>query len=310
MPSATLVEFETADNLFLPGLLYEPEKKSKKVALVLHGNGSSSILYHVEKNNAFAESLNKEGIAYFPFNNRGAHLMKRFSRALENGEKEDVNCGSGYERIKDCILDIEGAVKFLQSQGYSEFYLIGYSTGANKILVYNYYRPQNPFSKFVLLGGGDDTGIYFQMAGSVKKLQSFLQKAKAKIESGQGEKLVPKYMSVFPYSYQAYYDIANPDGDYNTFPFWEVLNKLSLSKKELWREYKSLRKPTLVMYGGEDKYCYGKVAECVEILKKQKPKSTLFELKIIKGADHSFMEHAKELVGEVTDFLTNSKFKG
>ena len=37
------LEFHTLDGLDLPGLLYEPDQKTDKVAILLHGNGSSSI---------------------------------------------------------------------------------------------------------------------------------------------------------------------------------------------------------------------------------------------------------------------------
>ena len=66
-----------------------------------------------------------------------------------------------YELIKECILDIEGAIKFLKTLGYKIFYLAGASTGANKIVVYHYYRRKNLVTKYILIGGGDDVSIYF-----------------------------------------------------------------------------------------------------------------------------------------------------
>ena len=91
-----------------------------------------------------------------------------------------------HEKIKDCVLDIDGAVKFLQKLGYKEFYLAGSSTGANKICVYNHYKPKNIFKKYILICGGDDTGIYYSALGN-KKFFKILNESKAKIKKGLGK---------------------------------------------------------------------------------------------------------------------------
>jgi predicted alpha/beta hydrolase len=41
---ATLVQIATEDGLTLPGIFYEAQN-SKKAAIYLHGNGSSSVFY-------------------------------------------------------------------------------------------------------------------------------------------------------------------------------------------------------------------------------------------------------------------------
>jgi pimeloyl-ACP methyl ester carboxylesterase len=293
-----LVQFEAIDKLLLPGLLFEPEKKTEKVAINLHGNGSSSVFYSFEKNNSFAKHLNKNNISFFTFNNRGANHIKKLKKS--NGE--EVNIGTAYELIKDCIKDIDGAIKFLEKLGYKEFYLIGHSTGANKICVYNYYKPKNKISKYLLLGGGDDTGIYFNLAGGAQKFKKYLHLAKKQIEKGNGKDLVPKEMASL-LSYKSYYDTCNPDGDYNTFPFKEYMNHLKLSKKPLFRHYKSIKKPTLVIYGEHDEYCYGDTGRCVNILKTETPNKQLLDFQIIKASNHGFDGYEEKLAGLVTNWL-------
>lgn len=147
-----LIQFESTDNLLLPGLIFEPKNKTDKVAINLHGNGSSSVFYSFERADSFARHLNKKGIAFFTFNNRGAHYIKKL-KINKDGE-EEIKIGTAFELIKDCVKDVDGAIEFLEKLGYKEFYLIGHSTGANKICVYNYYKPKNKVSKYVLLGGG------------------------------------------------------------------------------------------------------------------------------------------------------------
>lgn len=303
MHKARLVKFKTKDKLLLPGLLLEPARKTRRVAINLHGNGSSSVFYSVDQTNAFAKELNKRGIAYFPFNNRGAHYVKKLT-VVKNGEKDKVKIGTAYELIKDCIKDIDAAIEFLEGLGFSEFYLLGHSTGANKICVYNYYKPENKIAKYVMFGGGDDTGLFYDWVGGAKKFKKYLKLAKEQIKRGNGRKLIPKYIVDYTLSYQSFYDTCNPDGDYNIFPFNEYINNLKLSRKPLFREYKLIKKPTLVVYGENDEYCYGDVGRIIDILKKEALDIQPFDFKVIKEADHGFTDYEDELAEVVAKWLS------
>lgn len=296
-----LISFITSDKLELPGLLYESDKKTEKVMLYLHGNGSSSVFYEVILMNVLAFELNKKNISFFPFNNRGAHYIKSF-HVKKNGVDERIKLGTTYEFIKDCVLDVDAAIDFLEKLGYKEFYIMGISTGANKIVVYNHYKPKNKISKYILLSGGDDTGLFYEEMGR-KKFQMALEKCQEEIKKGNGRKIIPKYFTDYLISYQSFYDTINPNGDYNCFPFNEYMNDLRLSKKSLFHMYKKIKKPTLVAYGEFDKYCYGDVPKCVEILKRRCPDEKLFNYKIIKDADHGFNGKEKELAEIITNWL-------
>lgn len=294
------LEFPTVDGLNLPGLLYEPDTKTDKVTILLHGNGSSSIFYSPERGAIYAKYLNKKGIAYFPFNNRGAHIIKRLTKRV-NGTEERLNYGCAFELIKECIFDINGAIDFLKTLGYKTFYLIGASTGANKICVYNYYQLKNPVSKYVFIGGGDDSGSFYRLWGK-EKFEMILKKCRKKIGSGKGKDLTPQsWMGV--YSYQSIFDVIYPNGDYNTFPYNQVLNRLKISTKEIFREIKSIDKPTLVLYGKNDEYCYGKVPEIIEILKKATNNSNKFAYKVLSDCDHGFVGKEDLLVKTIVEWL-------
>ena len=93
------------------------------------------------------------------------------------------------QQAEECIEDIDGAISFLSKKGYKEFYLIGHSTGANKICVYNFYKTRNRIKKYVLVAGGDDTGIYYDMLG-MKKFSRLLKEAKTKIKQRKGDEII------------------------------------------------------------------------------------------------------------------------
>jgi len=234
------IEFQTKDGLTLPGLLY-CGKKDKAVVVYLHGNGSSSIFYDEVENRPLASALAKKNISILYFNNRGAHIIKKLN--VRQGKKDErKRFGMAYEKIKECVEDIDGAISFLKKQGYRKFYLAGSSTGANKICVYNFYKSKDDVEKYILLCGGDDTGIYYHTLGK-SKFWKLLAEAKKKIKTKHGEEIIKEILPDEMFSYIGFFDIANPDGDYNVFPFYEVLRKVKLSTKPLFRHFKSIRKP-------------------------------------------------------------------
>ncbi len=298
MYQTEFVQFPTSDGLILPGLFFQA-KNSKRVIIYLHGNGSSSVFY--EDNYILAEELMKKGISLLLFNNRGAHIIKKLNR-VKNGKTDRLLYGMAYEKIKDCVLDIEAAQRFLEKRGFGEFYLAGASTGANKICVYEHYRPKNKFSKYIILCGGDDTGIYYDLLGK-KRFYRLLETAKEKIKRRKGNEVIAELLPDEWFSYKAFYDIANPDGDYNCFPYLEVIRKIRLSKKLLFRYFKAIKKLSIVIYGELDEYAWGDVPRVVNILKKYQPK---FVYKIIPGADHGFTGKDKELAQVITSYLTST----
>jgi pimeloyl-ACP methyl ester carboxylesterase len=296
-----LIQFPNTNNIFLPGLLYEPEKSSDKILIFLHGNGSSAGFYSVEAQNIFGKTMTDNGISYLTFTNTGGHLIQKFDKLIDD-TWERVQIGVAYELIKDCVSDIDGVINFIKSRGYKHIYLVGASTGANKICVYNFYKTKNPVEKYVLESGGDDSGIYYSEVGD-KKFKQALQLCKVKIKSGKGRDFVPKDFYDIPISYQSLYDQINPDGDYNIFPFYWQLNKIKIMKKAPWREIKKITKPTLVIYGDKDEYCYGKVQSCVGLIKSAVSGKENFSFKIIRNADHAYFGKRKEFAEKVVKFL-------
>jgi pimeloyl-ACP methyl ester carboxylesterase len=295
MRSPQFIQVETNDGLTLPGLFYEAEN-SQEAAIYLHGNGSSSVFYSDDTREKQAKTLNSQSISYLLFNNRGAHYIKN----LEVKEKkESKRFGMAYEKIKDCIQDIDGAISFLRKKGYTKFYLIGESTGANKICVYHFYKPENEVSRYILLAGADDVGIYYTLLGR-ENFYKLLAQAKEKITQNKGEEIMCELLPNEIFSYAGFYDLAYPDGDYNVFPFLEVMQGEKLSTKKLFRYFQSINKPTLVVYGEKDRYCYENVPRVVNVLKELQPS---FVYKIIPNSDHVFSTHQNELAEVIVEWL-------
>ncbi len=250
---------------------------------------------------AFADGLAQVGWAFFAFNNRGAHYIKKFTYK-ENDERKERFQGTALELIDECVLDINGAIEHLRTLGFNEFVLIGESTGANKICVYNHLQPDNPCTGYALIGGGDDTGLWYEILGK-EKFWNNIHLAKKKIADGKGEELISREISHGIMTHLALLDTIDPDGSYNCFPFVEAAGKAQLSEKPLFHMFSEINKPSLVLYGEKDVYCSVPPAQAISILKEHITNPEKYTWEVTPEADHSFSEHTKEETQAVTRWL-------
>lgn len=284
-----LVRFETADRVDLSGLLYEPRRRSERAVMFLHGTGGSSV-FASRRTNLLAEVFIDRGIAFFPFNNRGAHLVM----------KRGFGGGSSHERLRECVYDIDAAVRLLRRAGYRDITLAGHSTGANKIAVYDHYKARNRIRRYVLLAGGDDTGMLYEQLGP-RRFRATLARARALRSSHE---LAPRSVTPFLMSWRALHDMISPDGDYNVFPFLEASGRVRLSRRPLFRYLKAIRKPSLFVYGENDQFI-DDVPAAVALLAGATGPKTNFEFVVMKDADHGFAGHEGELGTLMAGWITS-----
>jgi pimeloyl-ACP methyl ester carboxylesterase len=291
-PRAELVKFRTDDEVDLAGLLFEPRRATDRAVIFLHGTGGSSI-FESSRTNPLAAELTANGFAYFPFNNRGAHLVRRL---------RERSGGAAFEIIRECVFDIDAAIATLRRRGYRDFTLVGHSTGANKIAVYDHYRPRNRVRRYVLLGGGDDTGTTYAHLGA-RRFAAALAKARERVRAGRGDDFVPPALSHTLMTWRAFLDMNDPDGDYNVFPFLEVLRGVRLSKRPRFRYVKAIRKPSLLLYGDQDEFAIDSVSQCVAVLADAIGAKPNIELAIMEDADHSFSGRESELGALIAEWI-------
>lgn len=303
MSKAELVTVTATDALQLPALLFEPEQTSRRMVIWLHGMGSSGIFYGVNRTDALAQALTERQTAFLGLQNRGGGMLQGIKYLDEAGELQRRVVGTTHELIADCVKDIDGAIEFAAKRGYTELYLAGHSTGANKAALYNYLVPENPFLGFVLFGGGDDTGIYFEELGE-QHFHKLLDEARAKVKAGQGEELAPKAEMGDYFSYQSIVDILDPDGGYNTFPFFEAQSGTKLATKPLFREYSSISKPMLVLYGENDEYAKPTAKDCLELLRAHTKNPERTDYQLIPGADHGAYQHETEAADAIAAWVS------
>lgn len=295
-----LVHFPATDRILLPGLLYEPRRPTNAIVLWLHGNGDSSVFYS-ERTNLLGSELVRRGIAFFPFDNRGAGLVKHFNR-LASARKRSMVRGMTHERIRESVRDIEGAIAFARSRGYTDITLAGHSSGANKAVLYGSVKPRAQVKRFALVAGGDDSGIYFRQLGE-RRFFTTLARCREKIAAGKGAEFAPPSLSPFLISWRSLYDTMNPDGDYNIFPFREAVEG-RISRKPLFRHLKKLKKPALFVYGSEDEFCIPDVGTCIELLREVAPRASFVT---IDGAGHGFRGRELDLGATMAQWILQQR---
>lgn len=301
------VSFTSSDRLTLPGLLYIPAQPTKRVVVWLHGMGDSGVFYSPKRITTLAAALTEQGIALLAFNNRGAHsskLLYKDDPQLPKAEQR-YQAGTNYELIADCVADIDGAADFLKMRDFNELYLAGHSTGANKICVYDALQPAKPFSKYVLAGPGDDVGLWYQSLGA-RKFGRALDYAQAAVKAGKPLKIMPKYSGLQPFSAQSAADILDPDGHYDTFPYYEARHGL-LGRQPLFDKYARITKPMLVIAGEHDGAAAtaGSAAAALDLLRDHTNPAcrAASEFQLVSGADHSFHDAEAAFARQITDWL-------
>lgn len=274
-----LVRINSSDGIQMPGILYTPDKISEKIVIHVHGlNGN---FYENNFIDSISKSYTDKGFAFLTFNNRG----REFITELWKG-KECVVIGGSLERFKDCILDIEGAVKYAKEKGYKEIILEGHSYGCNKVLYYYNKKNDESIKKIVLLAPCD-------IPSEGKKFLSEKEYEIAKNEStrltneGKESELIDfSVMANGKIAAGTYYNDFLPGGENDFIRYRdgidgtsEVLNKIDV--------------PVLVIFGDNDEcvltepidivtqYLYNNLKNC--------------NVQIIKETDHSYTDKYEEL---------------
>ena len=285
----TFCRVVTADKLRLEGLLFEPDRKSN--IAVLHIHGMAGNFYENIFLDSMADEYTKAGYALLSFNNRGHDYIADFQ--IVGSKENQKRIGDAFEKIEDCILDIEAWISFLKLKGYKIFVLQGHSLGAVKAVYYLSDRPKNPFSALILASPPDMLGLVRAEAEKSNFMRD-LNEAKELVEKKQGNTwLKNKTWNWYYKSAQSYIDFFADGAKTDIFP---ILRNGDFNKLE------SIKIPILVFYGGNDDAAVFFPEKDLEIIKKhiKNPKSKTL---LIGTAPHSYFKHEKQAAKNVVNWL-------
>src|SRR5437773_212592 len=141
-PSARGPSARTRDGVWLDGASSEPRRRGRIALLWVHGLGSA-FSSGQPLIGELSTRLNRAGIGYFKFNNRGHDTVARRGKGL---------AGAAFERFGDSNADIRAMIAFARACGYRQVVLAGHSTGANKVLRYAARAGDRRVIGLILLG--------------------------------------------------------------------------------------------------------------------------------------------------------------
>lgn len=283
-----------SDELLLPTLLYREGDKKTALAIYVHGAGSSSIVRRPELTNTFAEQFQKCGIDFLAFNNRGAGYITKFDTV--NGDTSFTG-GMAYEAIADFHLDIAGIIDWAKSEGYDRIYLVGHSTGANKIVFELSHHKHEIVKGVCLIGGGDDIALQRSRydAAEILQLESEIETA---IKEEHGASLVPAnlFKGDHPISWRSLRELTTPLSDYDMFPFGRCADgEVALS------HISDIEQPILFIYGSND---FGTIIPVSEALALLASTAQTSKTVMIENGDHNLTGKEEQLAQIIAEWTT------
>lgn len=288
-----LVEIVTKDLMVHQGIFFAPKKRAQKAILWVHGltgrfYGDPRLM------NVFAQFCEKHHLGFASFNNRG-HDMVAGLRKVDTDAPEGyrhVTMGAGMETFEDCVFDIDAAVTFLARQGFTQIYLAGHSTGANKVCYYGATKQDPRVSGVVLAGPISD-----RLSQQRDKLtyQKNILVAKALIAAGKGD-VLQLHRHFFPITPKRALSLLAPNSAEDVFNYGDTTGALG--------EFSKITTPVLIILSGNDEL----VDRPVRMIKQafdRHSKSKQYMSKIIPDTTHGFTGKEKEFVSLVVKWAAS-----
>ncbi|OIP94959.1 hypothetical protein AUK40_06460 [Candidatus Wirthbacteria bacterium CG2_30_54_11] len=201
------------DKVELHGLLFEPDVRSDTIVLHFHGKEGNFITNRFVY--SMSERFTAEGIAFLTVNQRCHDYMSE-SLVQTPAGFEFKRYGFALDVFEDCLKDIEPFVDLAISHGYRRIYLQGHSLPHRCI----YYHIQTHDDRITGLINICCSDLLFEFNAYVENYEDNLKLAKALVESGQGDRIMPILMWAGAYaSAKTFWSYGNPEGNAQIFSF-------------------------------------------------------------------------------------------
>lgn len=232
-------DIKTPNNVFLRGLWFGP-RKPKHVIIWIHGLGSSAF----SRLSLYPHLIGRD-TAVFAFNNRGTERVCEVKRMV--GKKVTwIRGGSSQEDFKDCVDDIEGAVRYARNRGVKNIYLAGHSTGCQKSVYWaSKVKGGKAVKGIILLAPLSDYAAEVFRTGK-KKLSAIEKKARALIAKGKKGAFLVDGLPHQLNTAQRFISLYSATSAEEIFTYWDPKRKP--------RALQSVRVPILVLLAEADEY--------------------------------------------------------
>ena len=288
------VYFELEDNVELFGLLHRPDDNLKTEEVVISIHGMQSNCYK-KREDILGNEINKAGIAYFAFNNRGTEIACYTKKT--DGSKT-LNGGCAYEDVLESYYDIKGAIDKMIELGFTKIHLQGHSLGCTKI-IYSYnrlkeekYENLDKIKSVILLSWVDLVELQKYDLGE-EKYNKVLELAIEKEKNNEEMDLLPTDSFDHPISVKSYlrYYRDNKDIDFAKFS----------DAQYDFKEINNINIPLFLRWGESDLVIQS-LDELIDFLK-LKINNDKLNIDYIKDTDHGYTNKEEVLGKEIVKFL-------
>jgi pimeloyl-ACP methyl ester carboxylesterase len=286
------VRIITPKQYLLDGLWFGAD--SPKTAIVfVHGLGSSAFAHH-----DYLVPLATGNTAVLYFSNRGHDGIagvKRIKRSANKGYAYE-QAGMAHEIFTDCADDIQGAVNLLLTRGPRRIYLVGHSTGCQKIAWYLSQRAERSriAGAVLLCPISDYAGARHEDERKRKKAEAVAQKL---VRRKRPHELLPAELWRGPIDAQRFLSLYTPDSKEEIFTYAQP--------GKIPRALRKLKTPLLVIFAGDDEYRDRETSGMANWFRNNLPSSGA-EIEIISGALHSFNGQESKVAASVRRWINKT----
>jgi pimeloyl-ACP methyl ester carboxylesterase len=287
------LRFPADDGLLLQGLAYEPDTKTDKVILHIHGMAGN--FYENRFLDSMARIFKDNGWAFFCPNTRGHDYIADFP--IVDGDKYR-RIGNAYETFEESVHDIKGAIDLLEKEGFTTIVLQGHSLGAPKVAYYLATTHDKRINELILASPADMVGL----AEEDKNHAGWTKLAEDLINQGKEREFLPDLIWAEPdwngyiLSAHTYIDLTKRDHPV------DVINTYDKDKPSKARE---ITVPIFAFFGTESESVIMEPQEALDILKAKATKCPRFDTAVIQGATHGYTDHEDEVAERIVVWLKN-----
>ena len=169
-----LIRVEAEDKIALNGLLWEPQRASDSIAILVPGGTTGAALYPAHDYAPLAAALTESGYAFLLSNMRASY-------------------NNAYAEYGDAVKDIAAFVAYVKSKGYARIALLGISLGGARVAQYMAERGDTAVKAVGFIASIPSPYLEFQLRNSEadkRRLEGTLQHARELVAQGKGEQPV------------------------------------------------------------------------------------------------------------------------
>jgi len=169
-----LIRIEAEDKTALNGLLWEPQRASDSIAILVPGGTTGAALYPAHDYAPLAAALTESGYAFLLSNMRASY-------------------NNAYAEYGDAVKDIAAFVAYAKSKGYARIALLGISLGGARVAQYMAERGDPVVQAVGFIASIPSPYLEFQLRNSEadkRRLEGTLQHARELVAQGKGEQPV------------------------------------------------------------------------------------------------------------------------